>query len=71
MNTKPHHLGFLIDVTACVDETLRHPRTQREAFGSHSDRLPGRITFLHSHHTGWFGIVAAVLVLVAFVWGAS
>lgn len=68
---KPAPLAFLIDGTADQSETLRFPRTTREAFGHYAaDAAPKRITFLQFQRGGWCGIAAAVLVLAFFIgWG--
>lgn len=68
----PRPLDFIIDGTACTDDALvaRFPRSTREAFGHHiAEPAPRRVTFLQTTHSGWAGIVAAVLVLSFFIWG--
>lgn len=65
---KPSPLSFLIDGTACTDDTLVYPRTTRQAFGHYAaDPAPGRITFLQHGRTGWIGIAAVVLMLAAVI----
>lgn len=64
----PAPLSFLIDGTACTDDTLIYPRTTRQAFGHYAaDPAPSRITFLQRGRTGWAGIAAVVLMLAAVI----
>lgn len=64
----PRPMGFLIDGTACTDDTLIYPRTTRQAFGHYAaDPAPNRVTFLQRPRAGWLGLLATVAVLAFFV----
>lgn len=64
---QPRPLNFIIDGTACTDDTLIYPRTTRQAFGHYaSDPAPKRITFLQRGRTGWAGVAAVIAILIAF-----
>ena len=64
---QPQPLGFLIDGTACADDTLRFPRTAREAFG-YNEPAPRRITFLQRSRSGLVGLAAAIAFILFFAW---
>lgn len=63
---KPRPLNFIIDGTACTDETLRFPRTSREAFGHYNGAAlaPHRLTFLPRQRGGWLAMVAAIALII-------
>lgn len=64
-----HPMSSIIDGTVCTDETLRFPRTKREAFGHYQfDPAPHRLTFLPRQRGGFIALAAviAMLLWVAF-----
>ena len=65
----PRPLNFLVDGTACTDDTLVYPRTTRQAFGHYAtDPLRRDISFIHRAPRGlavFFAVVAVALILGA------
>lgn len=65
----PRPMEYMVDGTACTDDTLIYPRTMRQAFGHYAaDPLPKHITFLADHRANMIGVIAAVAAVVFVAW---